>query len=471
MKAKYNNRIVAVEIINAGKCNMDCAYCYIPKSEEMNKLHADVVEYLDSGKFIEDLDDMYDEDLECISPWGTEPSLTLDIFTKWMPVLLEKFPKLNSFTFSSNFMRHPKYLVEFLDSLPKDREFVCRIQYSLDGPKWITDVTRHKNATKIICKNVKTFFEEAVKADFGELNIHVNCKPTWDDQVIAQVGNDISLVEDYLSFFNTFFGEIDEILKGSDPEKICHAKVNCPFLALPGHYSQEHGILWAKINDELYRFQHLHRTEGLFPHLSREFTAYQPRFQRILDYGREFYTKPEMFSCSAGDTQFGIDHKRNLHACHRTFYLCDDNYVNSIKHECDNGNWDLAHYQNDRLDDIRNNMMASIDDEDACFRFVYNTSGHHYFIQGKLNIIASLTMLLAHAGQASPIYKDETAARLLAEFIATAFNCSVEYNLTLGNYNLVPVGLIKLCANGMFESILRNSTGGWDRHINEWYKL
>jgi hypothetical protein len=465
---KFNNRAVAVEMVNAGKCNMDCAYCYIPKSKEMNRLHDRVVAYLESGDFIDDLYALYGDELECIAPWGTEPTLTIDILTKWIPRIFETFPKLEAFTMSSNFMRNPKYLVEFIKAIPKDRTFTVRLQYSLDGPEWITDVTRHPKATKRIIQNLKTFLSEIAKLDLGNLEVFLNCKPTWDEDVITQVGQDVSLIEEFLHFFNDLFGEIDQIIAGTT---ICHGKVHAPYLALPGQYTQQHGIYWADINRRLFYYQNEHRTNGMFPNLTKEFTAYQPRFQRILDYGREYYTKPEMFSCSAGDTQFGLDHSGYLHACHRTFYLNDDDYVESIRRESTNGNWDLEHYKNARLGDIRTNMMAKADNEDDCRKFVYNTAAHHYFIQGKLGTIAGLTIALAKAGQINEIYEDEVVARLFAEFVATAFNCSVEYNLTLGNANLVPIGLIRLCCNGMFEDIVRYATEGWDRTIDEWFKL
>jgi sulfatase maturation enzyme AslB (radical SAM superfamily) len=468
--SKFTGRTIAVEIVNAGKCNMNCAYCYIPKSKQMESLHEDVIKYLESGKWIDDIEEMYGDTLECLSPWGTEPTLTVDIFARWMPELVKRFPNFNSVQFSSNFMRHPKYALELVDSLPKDKRFDLSIQYSLDGPAWITDVSRHKNATTRIQNNVLYFMEEMTKRDLGMLRPRMNCKPTWDETIIQMVGKDLSLLEDYLEFFDDFFQRIDEVVLGT---QLIHNKVQAPFLGLPGQYSKEDGVHWANITRKLLEEQHLHRTQGKYPYLSRAFCGYLPRLQRILDFGKEYYSKPEMFTCAAGDSQFAIDHKGHLHSCHRTFYLNDDKYVDSIKdtNTAESGNWDYEHYKSDRLGDIRSNMMAKIGDDNAFHRFVYANSSHHYFIQNRVTIYSALVKTMAAAGQINDIYYDDIMARFVSEFMATAYNCNIEYNLTLGSMSLIPAGLLRLTCNGAFELLVEAATGGWDRSIDEWWKV
>lgn len=466
---KFGRRTVAVEIVNAGKCNMDCEYCYIPKSKQMNILHEEVVEYLDSGKWLDDLEEVYGDALEIFSPWGTEPTLTIDIFTKWMPEVLKRFPKLNGLQFSSNFLRNPDCILALVDVLPKDREFSLAMQYSIDGPEWITDVCRHKNATKRITSNIKYFMSEMVKRDTGMLEVRMNCKPTWNENIIAMIGEDISLVDSYLDFFNEFFGELDEIIGCST---LKHNKVHAPFLGLPGQYLQYHGIMWAKITEKMLYEQMEHRRNGKWPNLAREFCGYVPRIQRVLDFGKDFFTKPEMFTCSAGDSQYALDHKGYLHSCHRTFYLNDDNYVDSIKDTTTaaSGNWDYEHYKSDRLGDIRKNMMAKIGDDNAFHKFAYYNASHHHFIQNRINIYSGLLKVMAKAGQVNEVYYDDYVARFASGCFATGFNCNVEYQLTLGSMSLIPVGLLRLNCNGAFEMMMEAATGGWDRLQTDWFK-
>jgi sulfatase maturation enzyme AslB (radical SAM superfamily) len=468
--SKFVDRTTAVEIVNAGKCNMNCAYCYIPKSEQMNKLHEEVVEYLESGKWLDDIEELYGDTLEVISPWGTEPTLTIDIFTKWMPQVLERFPNMKGLGFSSNFLRHPDCILRLVDTLPTDREFELAIQYSLDGPVWITDVSRRKGSTERIKRNVKLFMQEMCNRDLGMMRVKMNCKPTWNEDIVHMVGKDTSLLDDYLSFFNEFFGELDEVTSGGEIE---HNKVQAPFLGLPGQYLREHGVMWAGITKRLLEEQELHRTENKWPHLGRSFCGYLPRLQRILDYGKEYYSKPPMFTCSAGDSQYAVDHKGQLHGCHRTFYLNDDNYVDSIKdtNTTNNGNWDYEHYKHDRLNDIRANMMADIHDDDALHKFLYFNASHHYWIQNRVSIYSGLVKAMAMAGQINEMYYEDNMARFVSEFMATAFNCNIEYHLTLGSMSLIPAGIIRLLCNGAFEEMIKAATCGWDRTQDEWFKV
>lgn len=445
---KYSRRATAAEIVNAGKCNLDCAYCYIPKTKEMNYMHDDIVRYLDSGKFIDDLEEMYGGDLTAIGAWGTEPTLTLDIVAKWMPTLLDTFPKFNNSNISSNFLRNPKYLLTYVDALPKDREFYWSVQYSLDGPEFITDVTRHPKATQRIIKNLKEFLTEASKRDLGDSKVALHCKATWNESIVEMVGQDLSKVKKFYEFFDNLYGELDDICVNP---QVVHNKVNAPFLALPGKYTVQHGKYWSDIHDKCYEYQ----DAGMFPNLNRNFTAYLPRLQRLFDFGREYYTKPEMFSCSAGDSQYGLDHKSQVHACHRTFYLNDDNYIQSITKDCGDGNWDVEHYNNDRINDIRTNMIVSKDDDYGLKRFVYANTTHHYFIQNRMCILQGLVLVLAKAGQISKAYNDENLARLFAEFLTAAFSCPIEYNLSCGNMNLLVAGIIKLLGNGTFETLVK----------------
>ena len=50
---KLNKRAVATEVISSGWCPLDCDYCYIPKTDEMENMHGDIVEELKTGEWID----------------------------------------------------------------------------------------------------------------------------------------------------------------------------------------------------------------------------------------------------------------------------------------------------------------------------------------------------------------------------------------------------------------------------------
>lgn len=464
---KFQERAQAAEIVNAGVCNLDCAYCYIPKTDKMKEMHADIVEYLDSGRFIEDLLATFGTGLTAISPWGTEPTLTIEYFTKWMPELVKTFPDLRSINFSTNMLRNPKYLLEFLESLPKDRGLEWQLQYSIDGPEDINDVTRMKGATARIRKNVIDFLAEASRYDLGDMVLHANCKATWDETIIRMVGQDLSKVVEFLDFFNRFYGEIDEVLTN---DNVTHGKVNAPFLALPGNYTVQDGKYFSDITKELLRLQALKEAGEVYRHLSPVFVAYIPRLHRIVDYGIEFFTKPFMFTCSAGDSLFGIDHNSRVSPCHRIFYMNDERYVSSIVEDCSRVNWHASHYENDRLNEITTFMSVAVDDDHALARLAYSNSAYHNFLRHRLTVIKGLVRIMAEAGQLSPIYKDDDFATFYAEFIATAFSCPIEYQLTSANITLTPPSILRVTGNGMFETMVRSMKPSSERDRRAWFK-
>ena len=91
-----NQRLVAGELFTAGVCNMNCKYCYIPKTGSLKKVHDKLIEKLESGEYVSDLEYVYGKNMEALALWGTEPTLTLDKVTKLLPKLFSTFKKLKT---------------------------------------------------------------------------------------------------------------------------------------------------------------------------------------------------------------------------------------------------------------------------------------------------------------------------------------------------------------------------------------
>jgi hypothetical protein len=67
---------VAVEMFSAGWCNLQCKYCYIPKTDFLRTVHKNIIEKIKNGSLLEEISKIFGEDLESLSHWGTEPTLT-----------------------------------------------------------------------------------------------------------------------------------------------------------------------------------------------------------------------------------------------------------------------------------------------------------------------------------------------------------------------------------------------------------
>ena len=115
IKKVKNQRRTAVEIFSSALCSLNCKYCYIPKTDSMRKLQKDVVKKLENKTFIQDLEKFYGKNLEYLGLWGAEPTLTLDLISKAVPNLMEKFPKLKNISFSTSLMTNPDIILSFIN--------------------------------------------------------------------------------------------------------------------------------------------------------------------------------------------------------------------------------------------------------------------------------------------------------------------------------------------------------------------
>src|SRR6056297_694264 len=127
---------VAAELFSAAWCNLDCTYCYIPKhNEKIKEKHQTIIRELkEVYPLIERLKKIYGENLQILSHWGAEPSLTIEHFKDFYVQAVKEFPNLNTISFSSNFLQNTQKVADFIKEFPQDRKFEFDVQMSLDGP-------------------------------------------------------------------------------------------------------------------------------------------------------------------------------------------------------------------------------------------------------------------------------------------------------------------------------------------------
>jgi len=451
---KDNERVCAGEIINAGKCNLSCEYCYIPKTKGMDDMHEDIVRYLDSGAFMDVLEDAIGDKLQNISLWGTEPTLTLPLFTKHLDELFRRFPRIIQISFSSNFIKKPDVLLDLVKALPKDKEkLVFKVQYSIDGPAHVTDKTRGlKNATRIIMANVIEFVREVSKLDLGLLKVILHGKSTWDEDIIKFYYENENELELYYKFFDNFFTQIDEVRTTN--ENFEHHRISSPWLAIPGKYTVEHGRMLATLTQRIHALE----DEKKFPMLYELF-SYDHRIWRMFYHLDEYISKPEMFSCSAGDSNWAFDHDRKIHPCHRSFYMQDERYLESLR-ELKNerlANWDIAHYEEGRLEMYNANQIVGLEDSEyKQLRLQYHWCGHHHFVRFRIENLRALIRLMARAGQTSEAYlHNPMLVDMAAAFIVSCWSCPVEHLVGHASQQVIPLSQIRITCNGVFEELLR----------------
>ena len=421
----------AAEVLTSGWCPLNCAYCYIPKSEYMKRLHKEIEEDLRSGKFIDRLESINNE-LTSLSFWGTEPTLTLPILEKWIPEIFVRFPKLEAIMFSTSLLAYPERIVNFGRALV-GRNIRYEIQISVDGPSEITDKNRSPGGAERIKKNFQILVQELNKLHLGELKIQMMFKSTHSIENIKYLNSTDGAFDRYFDYFEDLFRIFDKYNKS---ENIALNRGGyCSTLVVPGKYTTEDGKEFAKYCREFHR--------------RGKRTAYTHRLQRLFSYSEDIFKKRQ-FSCSGGDSNIGVENE--YHICHRTYYLNQQGYVDSIL-STDIENWDVSHFERGIIDFIRDNYIVSAED---FTRWQYVLRGYHDFWSFSLGSVAAMMKELALSNQVDEIYLyDDQLLQLFSIYINQALSCPMENLLNTGSIHIQILSMLRMFGNGAFQEIVR----------------
>ena len=436
-----NKRFVAVELFSAGICNLECRYCYIPKTPSLSKIHKDILSKIENDTFLNEMKDMYGESLECISHWGTEPTLTLDIFTKnrFYEKALKMFPNLNSISMSSNFMTNPSILVNFINSFPEhEKPITFGIQMSLDGPDWITDKNRCNSATLKIIENIYKFIDEINAIGLKKNNIvSLHFKSTHYKEEI-RILMDKNKVIEYCDFFENICKTI------SEKNKIIRFGNTCsPTLVYPGTYEVQDGKNYAVYTKN---FHDIHKEKRYkYANFVPQSLGYFHETLKVCDL---IHTNNAQCGCSAGRSQLALSHKKDIMPCHRTFYMNDELYDKTFPEFFKDNDYYYG-YELHRDDIMKKIFLGS--DEKSIENMQYVYAGYHDFHKLKLSNTYSLIKEMSDCGLISEQYKTDDFMSLLFSIMLCRRECSVDNILTTGSIHIIPATSIKVFGNGVFD--------------------
>jgi len=399
----------------------------------MARMHRRICEYIKSGEFITNIKEVYGEELKHLGFWGTEPTLTLPLLQEKLPDIFAAFPKIESMDFSTSMMNKPTIIFNFINAL-RGKDFLLKFQISLDGPAFITDVNREIGAAKLIPENLKKLLKMVNEIDLGKLKIQMRWKPTLsiDNMTELNQGGNIDLYIGYFEDINKMFRDINK------QENFTLEEFYGPSLVVPGKYTSDDGKLLASF----LKNYHERGRDG----------TYVGRVERLRSFHRELY-KRRMFTCSGGDSNLGIG--REIHICHRTFYMNDDDYIDSIL-KTDIENWDISLFKRKTIEMIKKYYIVDTADKDELYRFFYVMRGRHDFWRLITSYNYGMMKELALAGQVDPVYlKDDGLLETFSLFIAVGMDCPMENLLNTGSMHITPLSLLRLWGNGAFQEIMR----------------
>lgn len=439
--------VVAAELFSSGWCNLECKYCYIPKTDFLKKVHKNIIQRIKDGSLADDIIDIYGEDLQSISHWGTEPTLTIQHFKPFYEKIEKACPNLNEIKISSNFMTNPSNLVKWItEILPQSKKLEVSIQVSLDGPPYITDKNRLGGSTSIIIDNCLRFTREL--NDVGTIhNVKMHLKPTAGEDDILSL-SDMNKTIEYYEFFDEFTTDWEE----SNHKKVAgimHAVD--PTLVLPGTYTKSDGEAFYQLVLNQVELQK-RKWKTITPPESNYYWRYK---QKHMFYN-EFFTKQRMFTCSAGDSCLGTgDINGTSHYCHQSFYMDHDEYYDEVrKYGLDEQTMDSI--DSGRSDIVKNHYIIQKENQMKTIKLMYITRAYNDFVELKHSITMAHILELADCGQINPVYKDIKLAEQFSYF-AQVVDCPIDNALITGSQLVGCSSLLRVFGNGAFENIFKRA--------------
>jgi sulfatase maturation enzyme AslB (radical SAM superfamily) len=421
--------LTACELFASGACNLNCTYCYIPKVEYLSVIHKKIIQRIEDGSYLNDLIEIFGEDLEHLSHWGTEPTLTTKYFDEFYKQAFKVFPKLRRVFISSNFMAPPKNILHFINDILKGdgRRFAIEVQVSLDGPAWITDANRMGGSAQKIVSNLL----EVLKGLASPHDISFHFKPTITAEQVQKL-QDLEVLTGYYDFFDDVMSKVHPLMKSPSHKFQMGAD---PTLVIPHGYTTEDGIAFAKMYDGI---MHL-RASGKYKAIAPPMMCYYYRMEQKFPYFREFFTNSHMFNCSAGDTSIGIgDTVGSIHPCHRSFYVHHPDFPTTNKEK------------------ILNELsVANTKDDSSIVRAMYINRGYQDFAQFRISNQMTLLYEMARIGQVSKAYLVEDMRLLLAAFAGQIY-CPLDNVALCGEQTVAPASYYRVLGNGAFEKLLRH---------------
>jgi len=422
--------IKAMEIFTSGICNMDCKYCYIPKSQVMRDIHNNILNHLISFN-LSDIRELA-SNIEYLGLWGAEPTMSLNYISEQIDNIKRILPRLKEISFSTNGMN--------LDVI-KDMIDKCNcaginleVQFSFDGPEYINGMNRMPNTLEKVIGNFKSLIIWLNQKDL-KIRIKLRGKATLTIENVKYLLKH-NLVSDYVNFFEKISRELATLSRSSNVILILPLTFN---MEVPGTYTSEDGRYFARFMRKIHELG-----------FDSVFTS---RLERVINLRNSLSTKPSMFSCSGGDSNIGYDF-RKIHICHRSFMLDNEAYLKDILEHKPN-NWDVQNLARGTASQVMKYYIVSPKNLN---RFVYLLRAYHDFWRLRLTHTIVEIKELALSGQISPYYKsNDDLALLFALFLNTANACPMENVLVTGSLFFVPPSIIRLWGNGAFYELIKRT--------------
>lgn len=427
-------------------CNLKCRYCYIDKNPALKTIDDLLDESFKGDYYFNYAKKVFPDknQLTEVQIWGGEPSIRLDRCYYTIEKLIEYYPNLKDFMTSTNFTidNWCEQFYGFLNVFKKfpNRNFVVRLQLSIDGPEYINDESRGIGVTKKFTNTFDKMIDTIDKNLPNNVFFEWFFKPTLDSGTIRLLQSEEKIIE-YFQFFESFYRKSKHLIRDN-----FNFGYSVPNTACPSPHTKEDGILFANYCKLTRKIEKDNKEKHYFDFYT-SITSFIPRHRcKIKGYACSGGI------CGTGKYCVGLLPNNMISTCHNGFVdLISDYKKECQKHLGENTSLDFNFFSENRKTRMTMKFEEFSEYEKQIEYFYYPETNT------RIANIASLINLLARVGQIDVKYKDRKESLLAAYFIQEATSYCVRDNInTTGCTSLYPVGLLKLLLNGAKEYIEEN---------------
>lgn len=476
-------QVNSLSLITSCGCNLQCAYCRIAKSANENSVHLQqkTMEALESGEFLTTITNSLSRiaqspaQIEHLSFWGQEPTLTLHLITKNMPLWIETFPNLKNIFFSTNSMAHIDRIFDFLVAIDQyaHHPMQINIQFSYDGDE-STNTVRNANSS-IIYQNIEKLLTQCNAYNFSKVTAIFDIHGVISIELLKR----LNTVEKIKNYYTNLYEFGCSLKNKSTNQNVRFTEIVGLALENPVDACSHDGVLLANFIGLSLRIDSPKLAPCPIPErvIDRFIANYNIEYQSCKEMIREHFHIQDLDSllqlcsvdeqlykdiiqvftkdtyCANGVHELKIMYDGTLVNCQNSIFETDIKYMpqddsveNAIKRSAAKGHYFI-------------NLLTSTDEEINKYFYTFNTLKHSTFGTNMSSVIILMKMMLKMK-QIDLSYNNEKKL-LNHAFKMALLNCCHYNNLVkTGSMMLRATGQIRFFCNG-FLDYLDVVTGGF----------
>lgn len=394
---------------------MCCKYCDMNDKkynfkESNDKIRQSLINNDFFNNLIKNFSFMKEKNIE-ISLWGLEPSINFDICQDFIKNCLDYFINTNKISYSTNCglgFNQQKYLIDCLELYSRPIEL--DIQFSIDGPNWITNNTRQVGANEKVISVIKQILEYSKQLKNIKISGHL--KPTLDSHYMKILADDDEKFYEFYNFFYDLKKEFNKIQGTFDID------YGIPTLVIPHYHTVEDGIIFTKFLNKINKYK-------------KEFN--QPLFAQTLVAVKEALNNDfSFYMCSAGSFTLAIDCDGEIYGCHNLFKLSYD----------------------DSLDDAIRAQSSKYNNKE---KLMWQQKLLYQYKETYESFMDGLIIALVKSKQIQDIYTKDIRARNILKKISMSMLCPYGHITTTKNVWILTTSYLKLFGNGAVQELIKLS--------------